>query len=147
MTRKLLLLFITLLISLNLLIASFLGERGYFYNKALKQEISSQETVLNDLNNNLNNFKATEANTKTENYLKDSAIKLGYKKENDKVYYFTSTPYPFDQTEKNAEVNIQNTDIYYIKPFTIFVISFILSLIIVLINYVKDKRKNQNGSK
>ena len=147
MTRKLLVLFITLILCFYLLLSSFLGEKGFFYNKALKQEISNQSKVLEDLNNEWERLKAIQGNLETKRYLDDIAIKLGYKSSDDVVYYFNEkSPYPYNQINKNGEIKIEYKDVFYLKPFTIFIISFILSLIILLLKvlFVKSKKQKEN---
>jgi len=148
MTRKLLLLFITLLLCFYLLLSSFFGEKGFFYNEALKQEISYQKKVLEDLNIDWDRLKAIEENLETERYLYDIAIKLGYKASDDKVYYFEEESYPYNQIMKNGEIKIEYNDIFYLKSFTIFLISFILSLIIVLLKvlFLKFKKKKEKNT-
>jgi len=148
MTRKLLVLFITLILCFYLLLSSFLGEKGYFYNKALKQEISNQSKVLEELNIEWERLAAIQKNLETKRYLNDIAIKLGYKSSDDIVYYFDEKPYPFNQINKNGEIKVEYKDIFYLKSFTIFLISFILSLIILLLKvlFIKFKKKKENNT-
>jgi len=130
------------------LLSSFFGEKGYYYNKALKQEIFYQKKVLDNLNIELNRLNATQENLKTERYLNDIAIKLGYKATDDKVYYFEEEPYPYNKINKNGEIKIEYKDIFYLKSFTILIISFILSLIIVLLKvlFLKFKKNKENNT-
>jgi len=148
MTRKLLVLLIMLTLCLYLLLSSLFGEKGFFYNEALKQEISEQRKVLNDLNLEWERLNATQENLETERYLNDIAIKLGYKASEDIVYYFDENPYPYNQINENGEINIEYKDIFYLKAFTIFIISFILSLIIILLKvlFIKFKKKKEHNT-
>lgn len=88
MARKYLILFAVLSLCFFNLISSFLGEKGYFANKALQRQLIENEYQMDREEVELENLRIREEELSTEDGIRLAAINLGYQVDSDEVYVF-----------------------------------------------------------
>ncbi len=148
MTRKLIILFVVLLISLYSLISSFLGERGFLVNNSIKRQLKENEYQLDRMDVEIENLEIQEKELSSEDGLRSAAMGLGYQVESDDVYVFPTD----DQTEASntsgADAQVEKSKEFepWSTPFTLL-ISFVASTIItVLVGLIAHHKGNIDDS-
>lgn len=143
MTRKLVILFIVLLVCFYCLILSFFGERGIIANNQLKRQLKENEYELDRRNVEIENLRLQEQELSTEDGLRSAAMNLGYQVDSDDVYVFTTDGGPVPQTAE-TQPTVKQEEEEPFKPWKMsfcLLISFCLSFIITFILWIFRKGK------
>lgn len=143
MTRKIIIVFLVLLLCFYSLISSILGERGFLANNQLKRQLKANEYELDRKAVELENLKIQEKELSTEDGIRSAAMNLGYQVDTDNVYVFQTEDMP-SGPNMAVSTNKQMMDNDAFKPWAssfILLISFcassIISLILLLFRKVK----------
>ena len=146
MTRKLIIVFIVLMLCTYSLILSFFGERGIIANNQLKRQLKENEYELDRRNVELENLRLQEQELSTEDGLRSAAMSLGYQVDSDDVYVFTSDAGPVPQAPESApSEQKQEKDTF--TPWSMgfcLLISFCTSFIITFILWIFTKGKGKD---
>lgn len=144
MTRKLVIVFIVLLLCFYSLISSILGERGFLANNQLKRQLKANEYELDRKAVEIENLKIQQKELSTEDGIRSAAMNLGYQVESDDVYLF-DTADSIESKEKNTNPNtVTNEQNSPFKPWASsfsLLISFCASFIITFILWLFNKGK------
>lgn len=142
MARKILILFVALMLVSFSLISSFLGERGIIVNNQLKRQLIEKEYELDRRDMEIENLRQQDIELSTEDGSRSTAISFGYQVEGDDVHVFDTqdevSPVS-GQTETGREEEAEGFTPWGV-PF-ILLISFCSSFIITLIVWLFAKRK------
>jgi len=142
MTRKILILFIALMLVSFSLISSFLGERGIIVNNQLKRQLNDKEYELDRREMEIENLRLQDNELSTEDGSRSTAMSFGYQVEGDDVHVFETQ----DEVSSTA-VRSEDGREEKAREFTpwgipfILLISFCTSFIITLIVWLFAKRK------
>ena len=142
MARKILILFIALMLVSFSLISSFLGERGIIVNNQLKRQLIDKEYELDRTDMEIENLRMQDNELSTEDGSRSTAISFGYQVEGDDVHVFDSQD-EVSTTSGRPESGQKDEKEAFTPwgvPF-ILLISFCSSFIISLIFWLFAKRK------
>ncbi len=145
MTRKIVILFIVLLLCFYSLISSFLGERGILANNELKRQLKANEYELDRKAVEIENLEIQREELSSEDGLRSAAIGLGYQVETDDVYVFSSEDQVGSSSQKTVVTeNLQTyTDFKpWSSSFTLL-ISFCASTIITVMVWLFSRHKGK----
>ena len=144
MTRKILILFIALMLVSFSLISAVLGERGIIVNNRLRKELESNEYELDRRDMEIENLRLQDIELSTEDGSRSTAMSFGYQVEGDDVHVFETED---DVQDESSDVRMQATEKE--KAFTpwgipfILLISFCSSFIITVIVWLFTKHKGK----
>ena len=145
MTRKLIVLFVVLILCFYSLISSFLGERGFLVNNSLKRQLKENEYELDRKDVEIENLEIQEKELSSEDGLRSAAMGLGYQVESDDVYVFpTEDKAKSSESTASTTSTTQSKDAFrpWSKAFTLlisFVASTIITVLMALISHRKGK--------
>ena len=145
MTRKILILFIALMLVSFSLISSFLGERGIIVNNQLKRQLIDKEYELDRSDMEIENLRLQDNELSTEDGSRSTAMSFGYQVEGDDVHVFDTQDNVPAAVVRQEAVHDGSADGFtpWGIPF-ILLISFCTSFIISLIVWLFAKRKGNN---
>ena len=143
MTRKLIILFVVLMLCFYSLISSFLGERGFLVNNSLTRQLKENEYELDRKDVEIENLEIQEKELSSEDGLRSAAMGLGYQVESDDVYVFPTEDESSESTASTTSTT-QSKDAFrpWSKAFTLlisFVASTIITVLVALISHRKGK--------
>ncbi len=142
MARKILILFVALMLVSFSLISSFLGERGIIVNNQLKRQLTDMEYELDRTDMEIENLRLQDNELSTEDGSRSTAMSFGYQVDGDDVHVF-DTRDDVSPTAGRQETGRQEGKDGFTPwgvPF-ILLISFCSSFIITLIVWLFAKRK------
>lgn len=142
MTRKLIIVFVVLMLCFYCLISSFLGERGFLANNQLKRQLKENEYKLDKSDVEIEVLQKQEADTATVDGMRESGMRLGSATEGDEVYVFETK----DEVQKVETTPVaRETDVSGsfkpLRPPVILLISFGASFIISALFFILSRRK------
>ena len=146
MTRKLLILFLVLMLCTYSLISSFLGERGIIVNNQLKRQLKENEYELDRSEMEIENLRLQDQELSTEDGSRSTAMSFGYQVEGDDVHVFETEDVVQDIPSTTSEP-AKDDGIKEFKPWAtsfILLISFCSSFIITLIVWLFTKNKGDS---
>ena len=151
MTRKLVFVFLVLMLCFYTLISSFLGERGIIVNNRIKRQLKNNEYELDRKDVEIETLKLQEKELETEDGQRSVAMNLGYKVDDDEVYVFSTegeTVLEIGQEKTSEGESVeQSGDFVPWKTWFILLISFIASSIItVLIGILRKGKRKEDDS-
>ncbi|MBO4279418.1 MAG: hypothetical protein LIR25_01210 [bacterium] len=144
MTRKILILFIALMLVSFSLISSVLGERGIIVNNRLRKQLAEKEYELDRRDMEIENLRLQDNELSTEDGSRSTAMSFGYQVEGDDVHVFETEDEVSRSTSAGQERKSEDE-----KEFTpwgipfILLISFCSSFIITVIVWLFAKRKGK----
>ncbi|MBQ3317693.1 MAG: hypothetical protein IJL13_01210 [Spirochaetales bacterium] len=146
MTRKLIILFLVLMLVTASLISSFLGERGIIVNNQLKRQLKSNEYELDRSDMEIENLRLQDQELSTEDGSRSTAMSFGYQVEGDDVHVFETEDVVKDiPASSNAQERDEKEKQF--KPWSIsfiLLISFCSSIIITLIVWLFTRNKGDS---
>ena len=142
MARKILILFVALMLVSFSLISSFLGERGIIVNNQLKRQLIENEYELDRSDMEIENLRRQDRELSTEDGSRSTAISFGYQVEGDDVHVFDTRDEVAVQSGESGSSRDEDREEFtpWGTPF-ILLISFCSSFIISLIVWLFAKRK------
>ena len=142
MTRKILILFIALMLVSFSLISSFLGERGIIVNNQLKRQLIDKEYELDRSDMEIENLRLQDNELSTEDGSRSTAMSFGYQVEGDDVHVFDTQDETSPAAARSGDGQEGEAGEFtpWGVPF-ILLISFCSSFIITLIVWLFAKRK------
>ena len=146
MTRKLVIVFIVLILCFYSLTLSFFGERGIIANNQLKKQLKENEYELDRRKVEIENLKLRKQELSTEDGLRSAAINLGYQVDGDDVYVFQSDG-SGEAVPVGASASDSGKQVPSFNPWSMgfcLLISFCLSFIITLIIWLFSRSKGQD---
>lgn len=133
--------FVISFFSLFFLFSGLFGERGYFYNNALKKQIEDTKEESERLTEVIEGLKEKRDFLNTEEGLRDSAINLGYYVKGDDVYWFENAEKQGDYM--NDENRVKKDGFAGLSTITLVLITFAASfLITALIWFLSNSGKS-----
>ncbi len=138
MTRKLIILFLVLMLCFYCLISSFLGERGFLANNQIKRQLKENEYKLDKSDVEIEVLQKQEADTATIDGMRESGMRLGSATEGDEVYVF-ETKDEVQKTEMSPAVGETEITASFkpLRPMFILFISsgasFIITMLILIL--------------
>ena len=146
MTRKLIVVFIVLLLCFYSITLSFFGERGIIANNILKRQLKENEYELDRREVEIENLKLRRQELSTEDGLRSAAINLGYQVDGDDVYVFQTDASVEDRQSVTGQSSpgIQSPSFNPWSMGFCLLISFCLSFIITLIIWLFSRSKGQD---
>lgn len=144
MTRKILILFIALMLVSFSLISSIMGERGIIVNNRLKKQLTEKEYELDRRDMEIENLRLQDNELSTEDGSRSTAMSFGYQVEGDDVHVFDTED---EVSGRSAGVREQESGEE--KEFTpwgvpfILLISFSSSFIITVMVWLFTRRKGK----
>ena len=142
MTRKLVILFVVLMVCFCCLISSFWGERGFLANNQLKRQLKENEYKLDKSDVEIEVLQKQEEDTATVDGLRVSGMRYGSAAEGDEVFIFESK----DEVETTV-MSSNDTEVTAVRPFKPLKLSLILlissgsSFIITMLVFILSRRK------
>ena len=142
MTRKLVILFMVLMVCFCCLISSFWGERGFLANNELKRQLKENEYKLDKSDVDIEVLKKQEEDTATVDGLLVSGMRYGSTAEGDEVFVFEKK----DEVEKtviasNETEDKKNRSFKPLRLSLILLISSGSSFIITVLVFILSRRK------
>ncbi|MBP5161854.1 MAG: hypothetical protein ILP16_02625 [Spirochaetales bacterium] len=142
MTRKLVILFVVLMVCFGCLISSFWGERGFLANNELKRQLKENEYKLDKSDVEIEVLQKQEEDTATVDGLRVSGMRYGSAAEGDEVYVFENK----DEVETivTTSTETEDTNARSFKPLKLSLILLISSgssFIITMLVFILSKRK------
>ena len=142
MTRKIVILFVVLMVCFCCLISSFWGERGFLANNQLKRQLKENEYKLDKSDVEIEVLQKQEEDTATVDGLRVSGMRYGSAAEGDEVYVFESK----DEVETTviATNEVEETAPRTFKPLKLSLILLISSgssFIITMLVFILSRRK------
>lgn len=139
---KLVLFFISFVCSFFLVLGIF-GNRGYLYNKSLKQQLIVLVKQAEKLGVEVNSLTEKTKSLETEEGIRDAAMKLGYYVRNDNVYIFED---PQIQTGSQVENEVSQIKFYQpLSSFYCILIACFFALVITFCSLIWTiKKENLN---
>lgn len=145
MTRKYILLFLVLTVSLYFLLSGFLGPKGYFANQALEARYEEMEERARVLEERNRDFERQMNQAESIEELRDNAKRLGLSMEGDVVYIIEDTEGGEEQVEVPAGTVLSSTDTYTgfvgIPTWLQWLLSVALALMITVLFALPDIKK------
>lgn len=144
MTRKILILFIALMLVSFSLLSSILGERGIIVNNRLKKQLTEKEYELDRRDMEIENLRLQDNELSTEDGSRSTAMSFGYQVEGDDVHVFDTE----DEVSRRS-AGVQEQQSKEEKEFTpwgvpfILLISFSSSFIITVMVWLFTRRKGK----
>lgn len=153
MIKRLLLIFFILDFGLFFLLTGLFGSNGLFVNKEIEKQIYQVEEDIYKIDNQIEQLKKKIDELETEEGIRESALRLGYKIKGDDIIVFKTSSLMENQVEEN---NVSNINFKVFRPFSnvlILIISTGISLLFCLILYLilarkeieNDSEQNQSG--
>ncbi len=143
MTRKLIILFAVLMLTISSLISSFLGERGFLVNNSIKRQLKENEYELDRKDVEIENLEIQERELASEDGLRSAAMGLGYQVDGDDVYIFpTEDEVETSGSSGSGESSTKAANEF--KPWSIsliLLISFCASTIITVLVAIFSRHK------
>ena len=142
MARKILILFVALMLVSFSLISSFLGERGIIVNNQLKRQLTDIEYELDRTDMEIENLRMQDNELSTEDGSRSTAMSFGYQVDGDDVHVFDTRDDVSPAAGRPEEGLRDGREEFtpWSVPF-ILLISFCSSFIITLIVWLFAKRK------
>ena len=142
MTRKLMILFLVLILCFFCLISSFFGERGFLANKQLKRQLKENEYKLDKSDVEIEVLQKQEEDTATSDGLRVSGMRYGSATEGDEVYVFeTKDEVQKPETAYNAGQEQMSPTFTPLRPLFTLLISLGASFIITLSVLLLSRRR------